>query len=159
MDRWAGQFSDEEMQRLAKRLEEVISKAHTALVWAAAAPADDVVEAFVVAQQRLLGFDDFTSRRFREALENQRVKTLAQGNIFLTCALTSAVALTTAKEAPRPVARNMIEQGRNYLLGKSPSPLSLFTFAVTCFYAVLGQGAKFRFKNTLSQARKTIHSK
>jgi len=159
MDRWTGQFNDEDIQRLAKRIEEIVAKAHQALVWTVASPKDDVVEAFVVQQAKILGFDDYTARRFRESLENQRIKTLAQGNVFLSCALTSAVALTTAKEAPRPIATSLAAVGRNYLLSRSQSPLSLLTFAVTCFYLVVGQGAIFRIKDTLSQGQHTIKPK
>ncbi len=157
MHQWTSQFSHDELERLAKRLEHLVTKAHNTLVWTTASP--DTVEAFALAQAKLLGFDEYTLRKFRESLENQRVKTLAQGNLFLTAILTAAVALRTAKEAPRSLQKDFATKGRNFLLEHSTSGLALLSFALSSFYAVLGQGALFRIKSCLAQAQKTVKPK
>lgn len=142
------------MKALAAKLEAAIQKAHAKLLQAILLEPESVLETLTGIQAKALGFDEHEKRRFHEALEEKRVKTLSQGNIFMTCVLTSAVALSEFKKMPRAASPGFLRRGVEVFKGKSTNGLSLGVFAFSSFYALLGRGAikrlaTFRQKGTI----------
>lgn len=144
----------EDLKALAQKLEAAFQKAHAKLLAALALEPDTVLDTLTGIQAKALGFDDHEKRRFAEALEEKRIKTLSQGNIFMTCVLSSAVALSEFKNTPRAASPGFVRRRLETFKGKSTNGLSLSVFAFSSFYALLGRGAikrlaAFRQKGTI----------
>ncbi len=144
----------DELKALAAKLEAAFQKAHAKLLAALQLEPDTVLETLTGIQAKALGFDAHESRKFQEALEDKRVKTLSQGNIFMTCVLSSAVALSAFKNAPRAASPGFVRKRLERFKGRSTSGVSLSVFAFSSFYALLGRGAikrlaTFRQKGTI----------
>src|SRR6476661_2426195 len=91
-------FLDENLEEVARRLEAAFSAVNAGLLKAAGLEADALIEAFGEVHARMLGFDEFGRKALADAIENARVKTYSQGNVFLACVLCSAVALSEFKK-------------------------------------------------------------
>lgn len=129
-------FPDERIEELARRLEAAFTAFNTSLLKAAGLNSDEIVEAFIDIQARLLGFDANAHQSLREAMEDARVKTLSQGNIFMACVLSSAVALTQYKRQPRQTSGRFLRLTRQ-LHQQSTSGPALAAFVWTSFYALM----------------------
>jgi predicted amino acid dehydrogenase len=137
MTRYHQGFPDEGLEELARRLEAAFAKVNSNLLKAAGLTSEEVVDAFVDVQSRLLGFDEHGRALFREAVENARVKTYTQGNIFLACVLCSAIALSEFKKQPRAASKRWSRLVQS-LRDRSTSGPALGAFAWTSFYALMG---------------------
>jgi hypothetical protein len=131
----------EDLRALAMKLEETFQKAHAKLLSALALEPDTLLETLSGIQAKALGFDEHEVRRFQEALEEKRVKTLSQGNVFMTCVLSSAVALSEFKKLPKAASAGFFRRRLEAFKGQSTNGLSLSVFAFSSFYALLGRGA------------------
>ncbi len=158
MNPWEHDPAFADLKILAQKLEAAMNATNDALLRAAGVQGDALVDAFAALQVRLLRLDTHGERRFREALEEKRVKTLAQGNIFMSCVMTSAVALSEFKSQPRQAAGGRLARGLERLKDRSTNPVSLSAFALTCFYSLLGKGA-IGHLGALNKARKSLVSK
>ena len=142
MNFWENDPAFADFEALARKLEVAAAATNEALLKLANIEPQRLVEAFAQVQVRLLGFDLHAIKRFHQALEEKRVNTYARGNLFMTCVLTSAVALSEFKNQPQlagggGVLRKRLDKMRVY----STNSLSLAAFAWASFYAVMGQGA------------------
>ncbi len=131
-----------ELEELARKLEALLNGVNARLLHVARIDPEGVAQVFVEAQATLLHFDAAAKRRFHEAVEEARVKSLARDNFLMSCLLTSAVALKQYKREPRSVSLTGV---RAKLAGKlkamSTGKTALWTFTVASFYAVLGSAA------------------
>lgn len=135
-----GDPSFEDLRILAQKLEAVIARTNKALLKAAAIEPGEALAAFSEVQATMLRFDDHGRRRFQEALEEKRVRTLAQDNLLMTCVMSAAIALTQFKQQPRTAQGNFLEKSLAHLRSRSTRPVSLGAFALASFYAVMGRG-------------------
>jgi hypothetical protein len=129
-----------EMEALARRLEAAVAATNEALLKLAGIDSENIVAAFAETQGQLLGFDDLAMQKFRQALEDKRVTTLAMGNVFMTCVLSSAVALSEFKRLPQRSTGHSLLRRLDRLRTHSTNGLALAAFAWSSFYAVLGKG-------------------
>ena len=134
----------DDMRQLALKLEAAFAKANAAVLKAIALEPEAALASLAEIQGKILGFDDHGKKRFREALEEKRIQSLAQGNLFMTCVLASAVALSEFKSQPRAVASGPVRRQLDRLRGQSTNGLSLGAFAFASFYALCGKGALSR---------------
>lgn len=130
-------FHDDEIEALARRLEAAFQTINRRLLRLAGVEAEAIVEAFGDVHAQMLGFDTHGRTALREAIESARVKTLSQGNIFVACALSSAIALSEFKRQPR-LTNNRFARPLDRLRRLSTNALSLSLFAMSSFYALLG---------------------
>jgi hypothetical protein len=155
MHAWDSDPSFADLRQLAQRLEAALNRANETLLKAAGVGPEDVLDAFARVQGKMLGFDDHGTKRFHEALEEKRVKTLSQGSVVMTCVLSAAVALSEFKSQPRHTAGTAVERGLDRVRDKSTNGISLGLFALASFYGVLGKGA-WRHLDALRRGRQVI---
>lgn len=148
-------FPDERLEELARKLEAAFVKVNSGLLKAAGLTTDDVVSAFVEVQAGILGFDEHGRMALREAVEAARVKTLSQGNIFMACVLSSAVALSEFKRQPLPTATRWSRLLRNVRTYSTNGP-ALATFAWASFYALMGSKTWARVRQHLRNRPLTL---
>lgn len=146
MARWDSDPAFGDLRQLALKLEAAFARANSALLKVSGVTPDEVLETFARVQGKILGFDDHALTRFRGALEEKRVKTLAQGNMFMTCVLSSAVALSEFKRQPRLARATILQRRLDRLRSKSTNPVALGILASASFYALLGKGAWIRWR-------------
>jgi hypothetical protein len=137
---WNNDIPFDELRSLAGRLEAVFAAANERARRLAALEPGEVLEGFAVTQAALLRFDEFEAKRFRAALEEAQVRTLAGDNIFLSCVLSAAVALRQFKHKPRAVAGRWARM-LGALQDKSTAAPTLWLFSVASLYGVFGKGA------------------
>ena len=137
---WKSDIPFDELRGLALRLEAVFRAANEGTRRLAALEAGEVFEGFAATQAALLRFDEFEAKRFRTALEEAQVRTLAGDNVFLSCVLSSAVALRQFKHKPRAVAGRWMRP-LGVLQSLSTSAPALWLFSVASFYGIFGKGA------------------
>ena len=161
MNPWDSDPAFADLKILAEKLEAAFAAANDAVLRAVGIDPEHLTEAVAAVQTKLLGFDEHAARRFREALEEKRVKTLSQGNVVMTCVLSSAVALSEFKGQPKlagGAAVSPLTKGLDVLRDRSTNGISLGLFAFASFYALLGRGA-WRYLGVLRQMKKTLEAK
>ena len=141
MQYWQPDPSYEDLRTLALKLEAAFNAANGKLLHAAGVTHETLVDRLAEVQAKLLRFDAHARRRFADALEEKRVKSLAQGNVFMACVLCSAVALSEFKNAPRPAASGALGRRLDSLRRRSTNGLTLSAFTTASFYTLLGKGA------------------
>ncbi len=143
----------EELQELAKRLEELATKANASLLKLAKIEPEALIDVFAEQQAKLLRFDESAKKRFDAAIEEARVKTLARDSFFMGCLLTSAVALKQFKREPRRTG-GFAARVTSKLQDVSTGVPALWAFTLASFYAVVGSRAFVRLREVREQ--KTI---
>ena len=139
------QFAD--LEALARKLESALHATNDALIKLAQLDPQLLVESFAQTQGKILGFDNHGMRRFLEALEEKRVKTLAMGNLFMCCVLTAAVGLSEFKKQPHLAGgASFFRRRLDKLRTHSTNSLALAALASASFSAVIGQGAWYKFQ-------------
>jgi hypothetical protein len=138
--RWDDDIPYGDLHAVAQRLEAFFTAANARAVRLAGLESGQVVDAFADAQARLLRFDDFSRRRYQDALEAARVSSLAGDNVFLACVLSAAVALSQFKQQPRRVG-GLLGRQVKLLQERSTGAAALWLFSVASLYAVVGKGA------------------
>lgn len=141
-------FDPKQLEELSRLLEAGIEKLNSGLLSAVGITAEEVVSSLIEVQTQLLKFDQHEAKNFKEAVENARVKTLSQGNLFMACILCSALALSAFKNQPQPasITKQKLRFMRN-LRQHSTSGPALFAFAWASFYALLGSKAWKRLQD------------
>ena len=158
MNPWDADPAFADLKILAEKLEAALAAANEAILRAVGTDGEHVGEFVADVQAKLLGFDEHARRRFHEALEDKRVKTLSQGNVVMTCVLSAAVALSEFKSQPRLAGAGGLSRSLDTLRDRSTNGVSLGLFAWATFYALLGRGA-WRYVGVLRQMRKTLDAK
>lgn len=140
MSRWNQDPTFEDVERIAEKLEKAVAKANLALHKLAYLKPGEALEAIAATQAKMLRFDTHTTQRFNEALEEKRVRTLAHGDIVMTCVLSAAVALSEFKRQPQLVPSQRSIRLLTRIQKYSTTSLGLLTFATLTFYTILGVG-------------------
>ena len=143
---------------LAQKLEAALTASNAFLIKLANLNPEGVLPAFSLAQAHMLGFDAHAMQRLQEALEEKRVVTLSQGNIFMTCILSAAVTLSQFKQQPQQTQGGLLARSINKLRQHSTNSLSLGAFAWASFYAVMGKGLLFK-ANALRHKQPVIRAR
>ena len=146
MNRWNNDPTFEDVERVAERLERAVAKANLALHKLADIEPGEALKAFVEVESKLLRFDSHASKRFEEALEEKRVRTLAHGDLIMTCVLSAAVALSEFKKQPQAVTASKSEKILSRARRYSTTSVGLLAFATVTFYTVLGIGIRHHAK-------------
>ncbi|MCX6109124.1 MAG: hypothetical protein NTZ90_05900 [Proteobacteria bacterium] len=140
MNPWENDPAYADFRVLAQKLEAALSASNRLLISLASLTPEAVLPAFKAAQGQILGFDEHAMERFAVALEEKRVVTLSQNNIFMTCILSSAVALSEFKIQPQKADGGFLAKSLNKLRQHSTTSLSLGALAWASFYTVMGKG-------------------
>lgn len=148
-------FPDERIEELARRLEAAFTAINAGLLKAAGLHSDEIIDAFVGVQANLLGFDAHMRQALSEAMEEARVKTLSQGNIFMACVLSSAVALTAFKRQPQ-LASSRWSGLQRQLRRHSTSGPALAAFVWASFYGLLASKTWKRLQQYLRNRPLTL---
>lgn len=151
---WTKEPGFEHLQQLAKKIEKIAAASNAALLKGAQIEPGQALDVVSEVQATMLRLDDHGKRRFREALEEKRVRTYAQESLIMTCVLASAVALTEFKKQPRKLSLGLLDKPLAILKDRSTTGLGLSAFAMATFYAVMGRGVARRVKDR--GRRKTI---
>jgi hypothetical protein len=160
VNRWNHDPTFEDVERVAEKLERAVAKANLALHKLADIDPGDALKVFIEVESKLLRFDSHATKRFEEALEEKRVRTLAHGDLVMTCVLSAAVALSEFKKQPHTVtatkSAKLLSRVRQY----STTSFGLLTFATLTFYTVLGRGvghhaAEFKRRYSAHKIRPT----
>lgn len=138
--RWNHDISLADLQALAQRLEAFAAGLNAKAMAIAGVASGEVVTAFANEQAKLLRFDHFDRRQLIEAIEEARVQTLAQDNVFLACVMSAALALKHFQQRPRSVEGRWGTQVA-YLQKRSTGLPALWLLSVASIYGVLGRGA------------------
>ncbi len=123
-----------------------MTAANKRLLALAAIEPDELVGVFSSVHAKLLRLDSHGQAALDQALEAKRVQTLAQGNLFMTCVLSSAVALSEFKRLPRKPPSGLLNNSLNSIKDFSTQPASLGVYTVACLYALIGQGVWRRIR-------------
>lgn len=154
---WEQDPSFADLHMLASRLEALVSATNGVLLKATGLSAETIVGAFAQVQVDLLRLDEHGRVNLQRALEEKRVQTLAQGNIFMACTLVSAVALSEFKRLPRATAvgpSGWLRRAYGRMQDHSTTPASLGAFATVSFYTLLAKHGWTRFKTLAAQKRR-----
>jgi hypothetical protein len=146
------QFSEDDLRAAAMKLEKIARKVNDAFLRVGSLDQDRLLPAMAEVYAEILRFDLHTREKFSQALEDKRVKTLAQGSVVMTCVMGAAVALTEFKRMPKPVSGSFLQRGLERLKGASSHPASLAGLSVAGFYGLMGRGLFLR-------ARKAVKGK
>ncbi len=140
MTRWNQDPTFEDVEKIAEKIEKAVAKANLALHKLAHIEPGEALKAFAETEGKLLRFDAHTQKLFEEALEEKRVRTLAHGDMVMTCVLSAAIALSEFKKQPQTVASQRSTQVLARLQKHSTTSFGLLAFATLTFYTVLGEG-------------------
>lgn len=152
MPQWSDDIPFAELQAIAQKLEEAARRLNQRLLASAGLGPDELLPAFIETHAALLRFDEFGKKRLAQAVEEGRVHTLSGGNLFMTCVLSSAIALSEYKKLPRPVQSRFAPQLK-FLKDNSTGVPALTMMAFASFYALIGRQAAKKF-TTLRSERK-----
>ena len=149
---WSDDYQD--MEELARRLEEVFRQASVTVLRASGVSAEKMVDAMIDLQASILRFDDFAKKGLWQAAEDKQVRRLAADNVFLGAVLTSAVALSEYKKAPRNVSQPDSKAVRQ-LRRLSTTVPSLFLLSSATIHGLLGRSLlrrarQFSLRGTVS---------
>lgn len=131
------------------KLEKVARKINAAFLRVGNVDQEKLLPVLTEVYSEILRFDDHTRRQFAAALEEKRVKTLAQGSVIMTCVMGAAVALTEFKRIPKPVAGSILQKGLAKLQAASSHPMSLAGLSIAGFYGLMGRGLFLRAKTAV----------
>jgi hypothetical protein len=137
---FSGDPAFENLKILAEKIEAVVSAANRGLLKGAKLTPEQALDSVATVQAKMLRLDDHGMRRYREALEDKRVRSLSQGNLVMTCVLASAVALSEFKHQPRRISGSWLDKPLAVLKERSTTGLGLGAFSLATLYAVLGRG-------------------
>lgn len=149
---WQSDPAYADLRRIAETLEKTVSAANAAILSVSGIDAGSVVDRFAVTHARLLNLDPSGQEALRIALEEKRVQTLAQGNVFAACVLSSAVALGLFRHLPRHVSGGLATRIVEKVRPLSTHGLTLSAYALTTLYATIGVGV-FRKLRKLARER------
>lgn len=137
---WSSDPAFENLRLLAQKIEAAATAANKAMLKGAKLTPEQALDAVASVQAKMLRLDDHATRRFKEALEEKRVRTLSQDSLVMTCVLAAAVALSEFKHQPRRVSGSWLDRPLEALRERSTTGLGLGAFAMATLYAVLGRG-------------------
>lgn len=140
---WNGRSKiEDDIERIARRLEQMFFYVNDKLLEAAGISREQLIPRLAEVQGQILGFDEFMQKNFLEALEERRVRTLSGTSIFASCVLCSAVALSQFKRQPLNLSSRWARQ-LSMLQRRSTNPASLLLLSAASFSTLFGkQGAK-----------------
>ena len=131
-----------ELEDLARKLEAFLTKMNARFLQEARINPERLVGVFVETQGAMLHFDASAQRRFEEAIEEARIKTLSRDSFLISCLLTSAIALKQFKREPRSASLTGVKARlAGVLKARSTGTAALWAFTVASFYAVVGSAA------------------
>lgn len=143
---WSSDPAFEHLRVLAQKIEAAATAANKAMLKGAKLTPEEALDAVASIQAKMLRLDDHATRRFREALEEKRVRSLSQDSLVMTCVLASAVALSEFKHQPRKVSASLLDRSLEALKERSTTGLGLGAFALATLYAVVGRGVTTHVK-------------
>ena len=138
--RWNQDPTFEDVERIAEKIEKAIAKANLALHKLAYIEPGEALKVFADAEGKFLNFDTHAQNHFEAALEEKKVRTLAHGDMVMTCVLSAAVALSEFKKQPHIVTPQKTSPLLAGIQKYSTTSFGLLAFSTLIFYSILGVG-------------------